>query len=133
MTHPMASSELRAIGERVYGHGWQTRLAERLEVAARTVRRWAAGDPIPPGAAEDIRSLAADADEQRRLEDEAYAAVAPHVDAIVSGPGAGFHPADVLAGIMSRAVEHMREGAGTAATMETLRQAINRLKGERDT
>ena len=39
----MTPAELRAIGER-HGHGWQTRLANGLEVDSRTIRRWLAGE-----------------------------------------------------------------------------------------
>lgn len=35
----MTPKELRAIGERLYGPRWQTRLAEAIPVDPRTVRR----------------------------------------------------------------------------------------------
>jgi DNA-binding transcriptional regulator YdaS (Cro superfamily) len=49
-------AELKEIGERLYGYGWQTRLAERLGVDGSTVRRWVSGkSPIPGPAAAAIR------------------------------------------------------------------------------
>lgn len=45
----MTPEELRKAGVELFGeHGWQTRLAERLEVDGSTVRRWISGTvPIP--------------------------------------------------------------------------------------
>lgn len=44
----MTSDELRAAGEALYGHQWQTAMARDLGVAARSVRRWVAGSlPVP--------------------------------------------------------------------------------------
>jgi DNA invertase Pin-like site-specific DNA recombinase len=40
----MTPAELREIGERLYGRRWQTKLARRLKVDPRTVRRWLSGD-----------------------------------------------------------------------------------------
>ena len=55
---PMTASELRKIGEFLYGKRWQTTLARRIKVDARTVRRWLAGKrKIRPQVAEHIRSL----------------------------------------------------------------------------
>jgi hypothetical protein len=40
----MTPSELEERGSALYGRDWQTRLAERIRVEPRTVRRWKAGD-----------------------------------------------------------------------------------------
>lgn len=56
----MTPYEFRAIGQRLLGPGWQTRLARLLGVADRTVRRWASGDsPIPEGLPADLARLEA--------------------------------------------------------------------------
>ena len=42
--HTLNPDELRLIGEELFGDwGWQTRLAEALEVDGSTVRRWVSG------------------------------------------------------------------------------------------
>jgi hypothetical protein len=45
----LTPDDLREIGEALYGRwGWQTRLAEALEVDGSTVRRWVSGAvPVP--------------------------------------------------------------------------------------
>ena len=48
----MKPNELRKIGIKLYGErGWQTRLAEALEVDGSTVRRWLSGAVSIPGPA----------------------------------------------------------------------------------
>jgi hypothetical protein len=55
----MKPRELSEIAERLYGYGWQTRLAEALEVDGSTVRRWVSGAvPIPGPAAAAIKCFA---------------------------------------------------------------------------
>ncbi len=44
----MTPDELKAHGQRLYGHRWQTKLAVAVGVAPRTVRRWAKGDRAIP-------------------------------------------------------------------------------------
>lgn len=59
----MTPSELRIIGEKLYGPRWQTQLAKVLPVEARTVRRWLAGKrSIHPAFAARIRDLASQQD-----------------------------------------------------------------------
>ena len=44
----MTPDDLREAGKKLFGYGWQTRLAKELEVDRRTVRRWVSGAvPIP--------------------------------------------------------------------------------------
>jgi len=51
----MTPDLLKAAGKALYGPRWQTALAADLEVADRTVQRWAAGDsPIPEGVSGDV-------------------------------------------------------------------------------
>lgn len=44
----------------LYGAQWQTPLAHDLDVADRTVRRWVAGQTIPPGVRDDLKRLVAE-------------------------------------------------------------------------
>jgi hypothetical protein len=45
----------------LFGPLWQSELARALDVAPRTVRRWAAGDtPVPPGIWADLQEIIAD-------------------------------------------------------------------------
>lgn len=55
----LSPEELREAGERLFGRwGWQTRLAETLEVDGSTVRRWVSGAvAVPPPAKVAIRLL----------------------------------------------------------------------------
>lgn len=43
------SEILEVAGRNLFGPQWQSPLARELDVADRTVRRWAAGQAIPPG------------------------------------------------------------------------------------
>lgn len=46
----MTPAELREAGLKVFGeHGWQTRMAEALEVDGSSVRRWVSGAVPVPG------------------------------------------------------------------------------------
>jgi hypothetical protein len=56
----MKPDELARLAVKVYGErGWQTRLAEALEVDGSTVRRWVSGAvPIPGPAAAALRCFA---------------------------------------------------------------------------
>jgi hypothetical protein len=48
--HALSSDDLRVVGEALFGAwGWQTRLAEVLEVDGSTVRRWVSGAVCVPG------------------------------------------------------------------------------------
>ena len=49
---------LNQIGNELYGSCWQVRLAKRLDVTDRTIRRWVAGDtPVPPWVWNRLREL----------------------------------------------------------------------------
>lgn len=55
----MTPKELKKIGVKLYGYGWQTRLAEDLGVDGSTVRRWISGVvPIPNPVVIAIKCLA---------------------------------------------------------------------------
>lgn len=54
----MTADELKSAGRELFGHGWQTRLAEQLGVDGSTVRRWVSGAvPVPNPAAAAIRAF----------------------------------------------------------------------------
>jgi hypothetical protein len=57
----MTPSELRSIGEQLYGSRWQTKLARTLPVSPRSVRHWLSGKhKIREVIAHRIRSLKTD-------------------------------------------------------------------------
>lgn len=65
-------ADLAWLAETVWGHGWQTRLAETVDVAGRSVRRWVSGDSAVP---DDVLSLVAGMAEAKiRLKIEAATA-----------------------------------------------------------
>lgn len=49
---------LAQCGEAMWGPRWQSDLAEAVGVSDRTVRRWVAGERIPPGVFMDLIRLA---------------------------------------------------------------------------
>lgn len=49
---------LAQCGEALWGTRWQTDLAEAVGVSDRTVRRWIAGERIPPGVFVDLMRIA---------------------------------------------------------------------------
>lgn len=54
----MTPDTLRAAGEALYGPRWQTDLARALDVADRTMRRWAVGaHPIPATLRDELVAL----------------------------------------------------------------------------
>ncbi|PPQ33261.1 hypothetical protein CCR94_02340 [Rhodoblastus sphagnicola] len=64
----MSCKLLRDTGEALYGSRWQSELARDLNVADRTMRRWAAGTDDPPqGVAIDLLRLC---DERAQTLDE---------------------------------------------------------------
>lgn len=55
----MTADELRQLGPKLFGFGWQTRMGEVLNVDTRTVRYWASGSvPIPGPAVAALRCFA---------------------------------------------------------------------------
>ncbi|MDB5311707.1 MAG: hypothetical protein JWO38_5909 [Gemmataceae bacterium] len=58
----MTPSELRTLGEQIFGPVWKTKLAKALPVSTRSIRFWLAGDrKMRPVIAERIRAMAAEA------------------------------------------------------------------------
>jgi hypothetical protein len=61
----LTPDDLRIAGERLWGRwGWQTRLAEALEVDGSTVRRWLSGAVAVPGPAKVAIRLMLGGEEQ---------------------------------------------------------------------
>ena len=56
----MSGDELRALAVKLYGdHGWQTKLAEALEVDTSSIRRWVSGAiPVPGPVAAAVKCFA---------------------------------------------------------------------------
>lgn len=48
---------LTQCGEALWGARWQSDLAEAISVSDRTVRRWVAGERIPPGVFVDLMRI----------------------------------------------------------------------------
>lgn len=56
----MEPAEITEIGERLYGAGWQTKMADALGVHVTTVWRWLAGKSVMPRwRVEAVRKLGA--------------------------------------------------------------------------
>jgi hypothetical protein len=54
----MTPDLLREAGQALYGPLWQTALSRDLEVADRTIRRWANGqNPMPDGLGAELHAL----------------------------------------------------------------------------
>lgn len=64
----MKPHQLSKLAVRIFGdRGWQTRLAEALEVDGSTVRRWVSGAvPVPGPVAAAVKCLAEKAETARR-------------------------------------------------------------------
>lgn len=132
----MTPAELESIGSRVFGHGWQTKLAAHLEVADRTVRRWVAGHQIPEGVGEQIRDLiriaapvadTAEADRDRACR----RALFPHYDTFAKqAMAAGWDVAEILAASISWAAQRTCDIAGHAAARDLLNQAIHETEAD---
>jgi hypothetical protein len=57
-TKAMSPDELVKAGRALYGERWQTSLAQDLQVADRTMRRWLVGaSPIPDGVEIELREV----------------------------------------------------------------------------
>ena len=58
MNAPLSPELLRSCGEALYGQQWQAPIARDLEVALRTVQRWAAGEfGMPEGIGSELADL----------------------------------------------------------------------------
>lgn len=54
----MTVDQFRALGERLFGYGWQTKMAEAFEVNPRTIRAYASGrDPVPGWLVADLAKM----------------------------------------------------------------------------
>lgn len=134
---PMTRAELERHAALLFGSGWQTALARRLEIADRTVRRWVADDSVPAWAAERVRAMVHIAPPPGSTwtddRDDACAdALERYLSRMVElAESAGWHRAEIDAAILSLTVSDMLSHAGPDATMETLRQAIAAVNAAR--
>lgn len=55
---PLPRPLIVAIGLALWGTRWQSDMARDLGVSDRTVRRWVAGDHVPPGIYADLAEIA---------------------------------------------------------------------------
>lgn len=125
----MTRAEAERLGSYVWGHGWQTRLAEALDVQPRTVRRWIAADELPHFAAARLRGIAhiapppdTTADDDR--DDACADAIEGDLSRLVSlAEDAGWHRAEIQVAILSLTVTDILVHAGRAATLDVLDQA----------
>lgn len=44
----MTIKQLEELAEKVFGAGWQSKLARHIDANPRTIRRWASGDIMVP-------------------------------------------------------------------------------------
>lgn len=125
----MNRTEAQRLGSYVWGYGWQTKLAEAVEVQPRTVRRWIAADSIPEFAADRLRAMAhiapppgSSANEDR--DDACADAMEGDLSRLVElATDAGWNRAEVQVAILSLTVTDILAYAGPAATLEVLDQA----------
>lgn len=138
----LSASNLSALAQPIYGLRWQSALAREMDVAVRTVQRWARDGIDRPATADAVRRFL---EERARAiipappegvdrDNAAYDMVRPRIDALVrTAEAAGWHPAEVLTGAICATADLMREGAGAAAAIETVKSVLESLKSQRDT
>lgn len=139
-TLAMTAPELAALASQCYGQRWQSALARDMNVAVRTVQRWAADGIERQATADNVRRFlierrvvsiagpAAGLSEDER-DDACYEALEPPLSAIAAAADdQGWHPAEVWTAIMAIAVDRMHAMAGRDATIETVKQAIEQLR-----
>lgn len=144
----MTPDEFISIGSRLFtrpgassSHGWQARAAAHFGVSDRTVRNWVSGcSDVPEGVAREMRAMVAivppppgsSADEDR--DDAMRDALDPALARVASEyVAAGWHEGEIVTAMLGFAIDTMCERAGAAATIETLRQAVDAIKSSRDT
>lgn len=122
------------LAEARWGYGWQTRAAEHFEVSGRTVRHWVAGQhPVPPGVLAELRTLSAMApppgsDSSEDRDEACRQALEPGLtDLRNRALSAGWHPAEIVAAILSLTVDEMRAGVGDVAARQVLHDVAGSL------
>lgn len=142
----MTPADIQSIASAVYGARWQSQLSRDMGVALRTVQRWARDGIDKTATAEGVRRFL----EERRIariapppagttdaddrDDACRDALEPAVTAIVAAArDAGWHEGEAQVAVLASTVDMMRAAAGTPATIQTLRAAVEALKAQRDT
>lgn len=142
----MKNTELNTLASAVYGTRWQSPLSREMNIAIRTVQRWASDGIGKTATAEGVRQFLetrrrtlvagppAGTDPDQDRDDAVYEATRPSFEAVVaSAIEAGWSPPEAVSALFNVSLDMMRDGSGIPATIETLRQAINGLKQMRDT
>lgn len=139
----MTPDEFTTLGSRLFtrpgaasDHGWQTRAAQHFQVNDRTVRAWISGrNPVPEGVARELRAMVAilpppqDTTSEDDRDEAMRAALHPALDRMTGEyERAGWHEAEILAATLDYTVGRMIDGAGTAATVETLEAAARSVR-----
>ena len=80
----MTPQLLREIGEALFGPQWQSAMARLLDVAVRTVQRWAAGaTEIPDGILPPLLAALRDRPTEIAAEIEALRRMPPKIEALI--------------------------------------------------
>lgn len=144
---------LRERGEALFGpgYGWQARMARALGINDRRIRAFLddsgkSAMPVPDWLIEALKlgvmarteifvvgpPPGSTAEDDR--DEDAYAHLGAALDGLVkAGMTAGWAEPEILVALLSLVSDRMSEGAGIAATIETLKQAISVLRAQRDT
>lgn len=129
-----SAAEFRRMIEQLWGYGAQTRAARHWEVSDRTVRHWVAGKrAVPEKVMEQLRAMTSiapppDTTSDDDRDDACRAALEPSLTNLRNrAVGAGWHPAEVAAAILSMTIDEIRDGAGDDAVREVLEGALDHL------
>lgn len=133
----MTPAELQSIATSAYGQRWQSQLARDASVPLRTVQRWAADGIHKPQTEQFIRGVIltrrtsfipsppAGTTEDDDRDDACHVAIAPSITGLTAAArDAGWSEAEALTAILAATLDLMRQGAGDAAVLETLRATI---------
>jgi len=133
----MSPVELEKIASRVFGYGWQTKLAAHLEISDRSVRRFVSGQqPIPPGVAQQVRTLVSitpptDPNPDNDRDQECRRAIYPHLDALATqAQAAGWDIAEILAATVAWAAQNIIDVAGHEVARGVLLNASDEIEAD---
>lgn len=134
----LTPTDLASLATAVYGSQWQSPLSRDLPASLRQVQRWARDGVEKPTTAQAVRAFL---EERRRVsmppptttgddrDDEARDVLEPKLAALVSvAADAGWHEAELLAAMLSYAIDRMIDGAGAPAAAEVLKAALAQAK-----
>lgn len=136
----MTPSDLQSMASAVYGARWQSQLSRDMGVALRTVQRWARDGIEKPATAEGVRRFL----EERRVarmaapppgttadddrDDACRDAIEPAIAAVLAAAqDVGWHEGEAAVAILATVADRMRDRAGAAVTIETLRLTADKI------